>query len=108
MQINGETMLNAATLMDWYVGEYLRLFQLSKISPKILKAQTLYDWMARQPEKEILFQHIYQFGPRSCGRDKAAIEPLLSILLDHGLIEEIRHKPRTFRVIPEMSNIEVF
>lgn len=106
--IDGGTMLNATKLMNWYVGEYLRLFQSSKISPIFIKAQTLYDWMTRQPEKEIFFQHICQFGPRSCGRDKATIEPLLKKLLEHGLIEEIRHKPRTFRVIPEVNDKDTF
>jgi len=108
MQIDGVTMLNATNLLDWYLDEYLRLFQSSKISPIISKAQALYDWMARQPESEILFQDIYQYGPRSCGREKAAIEPLLSKLIEHGLIEEIGKKPKAFRVIPEETDEVTF
>ncbi len=101
MEIQGEAMLNATTLMDWYLGEHLRLFELSEVSPITFKAQTLYDWMKLQPEKDIRFQKMYQYGPRSCGRDKAAIEPLLKTLSEHGLIEVIKEKPKTFRVIPE-------
>ena len=100
LEISQAVMIDAIALIDWYLQEALRLAEMAKISPALVKAQKLLDWMHAEPTGAIGFRHILQFGP-AFSRTKADAERVLSVLIEHGHIETIDGSPRRYRICTE-------
>jgi 5S rRNA maturation endonuclease (ribonuclease M5) len=85
--LGDEWMKNGIIIAEHYIEERLRQKSSAQVSPQIIKAELLYEWMQTQPDP-IYPTKIYQFGPHAI-RDKATAEQLCKILLEHQLIRII-------------------
>ncbi len=80
-------------LADWYLREALRLAHASRLDTKLLRAQTLLDWMKSYGQSEIVFRDILRLGPGPI-RTKAAADDAVAILIAHGWLSELASRPR--------------
>lgn len=91
-------MVNAITLMRFYLGEALRLAGLQRTDARLERAQAALAWMQAQGGSTIDFREIMRRGPTSV-RTKAALEDALHVLTEHGWVREIpKKRPRQFEV----------
>jgi hypothetical protein len=104
IEINDITMKRAIEIADWYVGEADRLAQAARTDSRLLRAQTLLDWLrARSKEhgaEVIHFREIIQFGPAPL-RTKDAADNAVRILLEHGHLKEVSSRPRRYQLVEE-------
>jgi len=80
--ITAETMLQALTLADWYLGEASRLHEARRTDPQLVVAQDLLDWILASGLRQINQRDIMRNGPKKL-RTRAALKPVLAILVDH-------------------------
>jgi hypothetical protein len=80
--VNAETMERALKLADWYLGEAGRLHESGRTDPKLIVAQDLLDWILESGGRKISQRDILRKGPKKL-RTKAALKPMLAILIDH-------------------------
>ena len=66
-------MSNATRLIDWYLGETLRLAAASMTDPAVAAANRLLDWLQGRSEAKISLRTICQFGPNEL-RSKACAD----------------------------------
>lgn len=96
--ISVTAMERGTTLADWYVAEALRLQQRSRSDARLVRAQSLYDWMTRhldeRHETSITFREILQNAPASF-RTKAPADEAIRTLLDHQRVADLPGPPRT-------------
>lgn len=78
-----EQVERAVILTEFYLNEMLRLFDMSGVDTKIVKAEKLLTWLHQKPEKALSLRDIYQRGPR-CLRSKQDALSALEILQGHG------------------------
>ncbi len=91
-------MVNAITLMRFYLGEALRLAGLQRTDTRLERAQAALTWMQAQGGSTIDFREVMRRGPTSV-RTKAALEDALHVLTEHGWVREIpKKRPRQFEV----------
>jgi hypothetical protein len=104
-EINEITMQQAVEIADWYVGEADRLAQAARTDFRLLRAQTLLDWLRARSKKDgagaIYFREIIQFGPAPL-RTKDAAEDAVRVLLEHGHLNEVSARPRGFQLVEEV------
>lgn len=87
-------------LADWYLREALRLAHASRLDPKLMRAQTLLDWLRSRDRPEIGFRDILQLGPTAT-RTKAAADDATALLQAHGWVREINARPKRFLLLDE-------
>ena len=100
LEISEGAMMNAVDLTNWHVGEAVRLAEAGSVSPPLRNAQRLLDWMLSQGKHEFAFRDVVRLGPNAL-RSKAGAEAAFRTLIEHGHVEEIAARPRSFRVISE-------
>lgn len=98
--IDGDAMECGIGLADWYVGEALRLAEASRTDTRLLKAQSLLDWLRERHDDEVPFREILQFGPNTL-RTKTTAEEAVSILIAHGWLRETEKRPRRLALVSE-------
>jgi hypothetical protein len=99
-EVEAAEMTNATGLVDWYLGETLRLAAASMTSPAIAAAKRLLDWLHSRHETDassVSLRTIIRLGPAE-GRSKAAAEAGVKILVDHGWLTERSQRPRLWNV----------
>jgi Protein of unknown function (DUF3987) len=99
-EVEAAEMTNAACLVDWYLGETLRLAAASMTSPAIAAAKRLLDWLHSRHETDassVSLRTIIRLGPAE-SRSKAAAEAGVKILVDHGWLTERSQRPRLWNV----------
>lgn len=87
-------------LADWHLREALRLAHAARLDPKLLRANTLLDWLQSRGQPEIGFRDLLQFGP-SATRTKATADDAVALLLAHGWLREISTRPRRFLLLDD-------
>jgi hypothetical protein len=98
--IGATAMRRAISLVDWFVGETLRLHHGARASDPALKvAEELLTWMQARGGGTIDFRDIISDGPRSMPRTKAGAESALATLAAHGWVEEVSRRPRRVRAV---------
>jgi hypothetical protein len=63
--IGPEIMKAGIDLMNFYIGEALRLADHSVVEPVVLQAEELSEWLRKQQRREISMSQIQQGAPRS-------------------------------------------
>jgi hypothetical protein len=91
-------MANAVTLVDWYIGEELRLAASSMTDPAVIRAKRLLDWIKAQNAGAISLRDICRLAPAEL-RSKDAAERACKILVDHGWLSEQSQRPRAWAVV---------
>lgn len=94
------SMLCGIALAGWYLREALRLAHASRLDPKLMRAQTLLDWLRARDRPEIGFREILQLGPTAT-RTKAAADDATTLLLAHGWVREINARPKRFLLLDD-------
>lgn len=99
-EIGPEAMRNALTLMDHYLNEVVRLHRASRIDPALIAAQRLLEWMQERAKAEVTigFRDLIRHGPNAT-RTKAAADPAIKKLIEHGWVRQVSNRPRMFAVI---------
>lgn len=113
--IEADRMKRAAILMEWYVGEAVRLRDSAAIPQNIRRAEALETWATEKGKNRFHLSEVYQFGPQ-CIRNKQAAKAAAKTLEDHGrivdltdggaipvLIGETRRK-FAWELVPEVQN----
>lgn len=80
-----DSMAQGIILVQHFLSEALRLKTSAISDTKILKAQTLLDWLHKNSKKIITLAEAYQRGPNQI-RDKKTATDALGILEEHGWI----------------------
>lgn len=96
--IQEKEMLNAQYLMTWYINEAIRLRDMHRPDPDLIKAKTLLDWIHGRPGATASFTEIMQIGPAKTRLKKDA-ELALNRLKSHNRIEEVTRSPRVFKAL---------
>ena len=95
-------MRDAVTLMNWYIGEAVRLQQAARTDPELRAAHDLLDWMRRRAKDaddgRVGFRDVTRHGPAATRLKKAA-EAAVKALLGHGWIRQVSARPLTFTVV---------
>lgn len=99
-QIDLDAMRCGIGLADWYLREALRLAHASRLDSKLMRAQTLLDWLRSRDRPEIGFRDILQLGPTAT-RTKAAADDATNLLLAHGWLKEINARPKRFLLLDD-------
>jgi hypothetical protein len=86
-EISNHNIQSGIAIVQFHLGEALRLFNTSADNPDLLLAETLLAW-ARIRGKPVYPGLIYQYGPNAI-RDKATTERIISLLVDHGWFRPI-------------------
>ena len=81
-EIDVTEMGNAITLVQYYLGETLRLNSSGALDSDILLAEKLLTFAQSQPDNCIHLAKIYQYGPEAV-RDKKTAQKIIRILEDH-------------------------
>jgi hypothetical protein len=81
--ISVEDVERALKLVEFYLGEYVRLIGSASVSDEIRRAQSLLDWIDRKGHVRIAPREIMRLGP-NCIREAPMAKAALRILVQHG------------------------
>ena len=90
--IDLEHMEAGWTLLEFYLNEALRLFDISESDPELTLARTVRDWIWSRNKPLISLVEIYRYGPNRIRNAKTALK-LMGILWEHGYV-----RPATVKV----------
>ncbi len=83
-EIGPEYIERAATLMQYYLTERLRIHGFIAINPDLVCAASLLKWFWQQGHAQVGLSMVYQFGPPSLGiRNADRARTIMKILTDH-------------------------
>jgi hypothetical protein len=82
--ISGEAMVNALTLMQFYMGEYSRLVGSAGVPEAITHAQALLDWLRRDRRSRVTARDVMRLGPGRAIRSADTARTALRTLEEHG------------------------
>lgn len=82
-EIDLEIMMAALDVVNYFLGEALRLFGASCINEQLIEAGKLLKWLRSRGQRFISHVEIYQCGPSFCRTAQAATQ-LMEILSAHG------------------------
>ncbi|MBW7863820.1 MAG: DUF3987 domain-containing protein [Candidatus Hydrogenedentes bacterium] len=85
--IGATAMAGGIALADFFLGEMLRLRSESAISPELLKAERLGQWLRRQGRMEMSASEIVKGGP--C-RTADELDAAMEVLGRHGWVRRIQ------------------
>jgi len=88
-----ECMEGGIRLVEWYIGEALRLTRAARTDPRLLRAAALLDWLRARPEDSFQLRDVLRLGPAPL-RTKAMAEDAIRILIEHRWSSEASKRPR--------------
>jgi hypothetical protein len=87
-EIGRPLMARGIELAQWYLGEALRLTEAEAVSPELVNAERVLEWLkANRKDSPFSLPCIYMNGPRPV-RCKESANAVVSVLLDHHWIEK--------------------
>ena len=107
-EVSEAHMAAGVVLAQFYAGEALRLFEVSRISADLLLAKKLLNWLKGRSEPLISMPDIYMRGLNAVG-DKATASRMVEILEDHGWLVRMAdgaevggcYRREVFRIVRE-------
>ena len=87
VEISDSNIQFGITIVEFHLGEALRLFNSSADNPDLILAEQLLAW-ARLQGGPVYARKIYQYGPNAI-REKATAMRIIHILVDHGWFRPI-------------------
>ena len=78
-------MQRAAVLMEFYLGEALRLSGVQPQHEKADQASVLWAWLAQRGKKHITLPELTQHGPNKL-RKAETLRSLMGMLTDHYMV----------------------
>lgn len=79
---------SAATLMEHYLNERVRIREIHSPDPEILRAMELLSWIKARAMQVVTLPDVYQHGPSKLRTSKAA-RPVIKTLEDHYYVQKI-------------------
>lgn len=83
VEVSEEYIERAATIVDYYLKEQLRLDSYYSVDPKLLTAQKVLNWVQAKGKVGARLRDIYQYGPSEV-RSKNKASEIMKILEKHG------------------------
>jgi hypothetical protein len=88
-EISRPLMARGIALAQWYLGEALRLTEAEAVSPELVNAERVLDWLkVNRKDSPFSLPCIYMNGPRPV-RCKETANAVVRVLLDHHWIESV-------------------
>ena len=81
-KIRMEYMQNSISIMQYYLSEALRLFNVGDIDPDLMLADELHGWLQSKNKKEVSLVEVYRSGPNAFREAKMA-RKVMRILGEH-------------------------
>lgn len=107
-QINQRTMLDACSVMRWYLDEAVRFGQVTDMTEEVRNAELLEGWLTRQVRQrhdvQITVNVVRQKGPNAL-RTRPKLDAAVELLEDHGRIRVIQPpgtKRRYITIAPQV------
>jgi hypothetical protein len=86
-EISHEMMKRGIKLMDWYLSEISRLYEIGRVDPQLISAQMLLSWIQAWAQKKdtniVTERDIARNGPKSL-RNAKSLKPIVKVLCDHN------------------------
>ena len=95
-KISADAMSDGIVLMEWYINEALRLQQIARTDPRLIRANRLLQWLQKRGPV-VRVREILQFGPAP-ERSKKALDETLEILKLHGWVRDVSERPHRIEV----------
>jgi Protein of unknown function (DUF3987) len=86
--VSGDAMARGCDLMCWYLGEAVRVAEVTYVPPKIVAAQLILDWTAMRGLREVDAATIQKSGPAAVRR-KEQFDPAIEVLVSSGWFKPI-------------------
>jgi hypothetical protein len=86
--VSEEAMQRAAVLMEFYLGEALRLSGVQPLHEQADRASVLWSWLAQRNGKQISLTEMTQFAPNKL-RKSETLRSLMAVLTDHYLVRKV-------------------
>jgi hypothetical protein len=100
--ISGDVMARGCDLMSWYLGEAVRMAEVTYVPPAIANAQLILDWIRARGLQEVDAATIQKIGPAAVRR-KEQLDPAVEALVSHGWFKPTgTGKARAWRVAQEV------
>lgn len=86
--VTEESMQRAAVLMEFYLGEAMRLSGVQPQHDKADQASTLWAWLSLRGRKHITLPELTQHGPNKL-RKAETLRSLMSVLAEHYMVRAV-------------------
>lgn len=86
--VGDDAMHRAAKMIEFYLGEALRLSSVQPLHEKADQASMLCAWMAARGKRHITLTELVQFGPAKMRKAETA-RSLMDILSDHYMVRRV-------------------
>jgi len=81
-------MQQGAVLLEFYLGEALRLAGVQPLHDKAELASVLWSWLAQRGKRHISLPELVQFGPSKL-RKAETMRSMLDVLADHYMVRKV-------------------
>ncbi|MBW4057080.1 MAG: DUF3987 domain-containing protein, partial [Proteobacteria bacterium] len=87
-EISADAMNGGIVIVQYYIGEALRLFHSASDDQELINAQKVFDWGMQQEGQIIALAELYRNGPNAI-RSKKTATHMMDILVEHHRAERI-------------------
>lgn len=86
--VSDDAMQRAASMIEFYLGEALRLSGVQPLHEKADQASMLWAWMAARGKHHVTLPELVQFGPAKMRKAETA-RSLMDVLSDHYMVRKV-------------------
>ena len=86
--VTEDAMQRAALMMEFYLGEALRLSGVQPLHEKSDQAALLWGWLALRNKKHVTLPELVQFGPAKL-RKAESVRSVMDVLTDHYMVRKV-------------------
>jgi len=86
--VTEDAMQRAALMMEFYLGEALRLSGVQPLHEKSDQAALLWGWLAQRNKKYVTLPELVQFGPAKL-RKAESVRSVMDVLADHYMVRKV-------------------
>jgi hypothetical protein len=86
--VTEDAMQRAALMMEFYLGEALRLSGVQPLHEKSDQAALLWGWLALRNKKHVTLPELVQFGPAKL-RKAESVRSVMDVLADHYMVRKV-------------------
>ena len=86
--VTEDAMQRAALMIEFYLGEALRLSGVQPMHEKSDQASLLWGWLAQRNKKHVTLPELVQFGPAKL-RKAESVRSVMDVLADHYMVRKV-------------------
>lgn len=103
--ITADDITNAAKLVDWHLGEAVRLVGMAATKPEVKHAEAILEWARERGKVHVYSAELVRLGP-NCIRDGSTLRAAMQVLesarwafpLDEGMALDGAHRRNVWRL----------